>query len=93
MNRVSICAAVLAFCVPAAAFAANGLGPQGYASGGSSTIECDSSGNGRHRCAAPGFMGARLVRQLSHAPCTEGESWGFDQGDPAVWVAQAWPVG
>lgn len=87
MHRVPFIVAVIAFGIPAAALAANGPGPQGYSSGGGGTIECDSTGGGQHRCPTPGFMGARLVHQLSHAACTEGETWGFDQGDPAVWVS------
>lgn len=84
---VAAIAAIVALGMPALASAANGYGPRSDSSGGS-TIECDSSGNARHRCPAPGWMGARLVDQLSHAPCVEGETWGFDQGDPAVWVAK-----
>lgn len=87
MHRVSLIVAVLAFCIPVAGLAVAGPAPQSYSSGGGSTIECDSSGGGQHRCPAPGFVGARLVHQASHSPCTEGETWGFDQGDPAVWVS------
>ncbi|MBX3700733.1 MAG: DUF3011 domain-containing protein [Dokdonella sp.] len=87
MRRVQVMVAVATFCIPAAAWAANGYGPQGYSSGGGSSIECDSSGGAEHRCPARGFAGARLIQQLSRAACVEGETWGFDQGDPAVWVS------
>lgn len=84
---VAAIAAIVAFGAPRIASAAGGDTPQ-QQSDGSTTLECDSSSNAQHRCAAPGWMGARLVHQLSHAPCIEGETWGFDQGDPAVWVAK-----
>lgn len=82
---VAVIATVLGLGVAAPGWAANGYGPQAGSNGGN-TIECDSSGSAQQRCPAPGWTGARLVRQLSHAPCTEGETWGFDQGDGAVWV-------
>lgn len=86
MCRVSIIVAVLAFCIPIAVWAVAGPAPRSYSSGGGTT-ECDSSGSAQHRCPVPGFVGARVVRQASHSPCTEGEAWGFDQGDPAVRVS------
>jgi hypothetical protein len=49
-------------------------------------ITCSSSG-GYQRCPAPGsWGGARLVRQLSDAACTQGVSWGFERD--YIWVAR-----
>jgi hypothetical protein len=47
-------------------------------------ITCSSSG-GYERCHAPnGWRGARLVRQLSDAACTQGRTWGFEKD--YIWV-------
>ncbi len=55
-------------------------------SGSGQRIRCESD-NGRTRtCAVPGRGDVRLVRQLSKARCTEGQSWGRDRN--AVWVSR-----
>ncbi|MBS0566427.1 MAG: DUF3011 domain-containing protein [Proteobacteria bacterium] len=87
MRRIHFIVAGMAFYAISAFFAPNSYGARDYSSGGGKTIECDSTGGAQHRCSAPGYMGARLVQQVSHSACTEGETWGFDQGDPAVWVS------
>ncbi|MDZ3821985.1 MAG: DUF3011 domain-containing protein [Pseudoxanthomonas sp.] len=52
-------------------------------SGGESEFECRSRRNRYTRCDAPSRPTV-LVRQLSMAPCTEGQSWGVDDRGP--WV-------
>lgn len=53
---------------------------------GGGVFRCDSgSGRTRH-CAASTRGGVRLVRQVSRAPCIEGQTWGWDRG--GVWVSQ-----
>ncbi len=48
------------------------------------TVVCESPG-GFTRCPARFTeQGARLVRQLSNAACTEGRTWGYDRS--AIWV-------
>lgn len=86
--------------VPVAAFAqaagdAGALLPQSrqaflahsYAQNSTRTIECDSQSGHTERCPTRGGNSARMVQQLSHSACIEGETWGFDQGDAAVWVS------
>ncbi|HEX9893565.1 MAG TPA: DUF3011 domain-containing protein [Gemmatimonadales bacterium] len=48
------------------------------------TVVCESSG-GYHHCPVRfSERGARLVRQMSNAACTQGRSWGFDRD--GIWV-------
>ena len=47
-------------------------------------VTCESSGSLRTCPAATTWRGARLVKQLSKAPCLQGESWGFDRH--GIWV-------
>lgn len=61
----------------------SGQPPYGY--GGSGAFRCESN-EGRTRECATGGGYARLVRQLSDAPCIEGRTWG--QGNGRVWVSQ-----
>jgi hypothetical protein len=50
----------------------------------SQTLYCEST-DGRHRrCNTSVRRGARLMRQASKAPCTEGHSWGWDRD--GIWV-------
>lgn len=54
-----------------------------YGSGGD-VFRCESR-DGRTRECATGGRGARLVRQLSDAPCVQGRSWGSTRN--GVWVS------
>ena len=47
-------------------------------------VTCSSDNGGRHYCDADTRAGVQLVRQRSGSPCTQGESWGFD--DRGIWV-------
>lgn len=51
--------------------------------GAGERVTCASDGS-FYRCPADTDQGIRLVRQLSRAPCTPGESWGYDRGH--IWV-------
>ena len=62
-----------------------GSGQSSYGYGGSGVVRCESN-EGRTRECAIGGGYARLVRQLSDAPCVEGRTWG--QGNGRVWVSQ-----
>src|SRR5215831_17708332 len=51
---------------------------------GGQTITC-SSDNGRlNHCMVDTRGGVRLTRQISGSPCTQGQTWGFD--DRGIWV-------
>lgn len=56
---------------------------RGYSSGGPQ-VTCESQGNQRVECPMDTAGAVRVVRQLSHSPCTEGVSWGLFKH--AVWV-------
>jgi hypothetical protein len=56
---------------------------RGY-SGGNPEVTCESKGNQRVECPMDTAGAVRVVRQLSHSPCTEGSSWGLSKH--AVWV-------
>jgi hypothetical protein len=47
-------------------------------------ILCESNNNDRRYCQVDGRGGVRLSRQLSDARCTQGSTWGYDNG--GVWV-------
>lgn len=47
-------------------------------------ITCASNDQRTERCRVP-WREARLVRQLSHAACVRGRSWGLDRR--GIWVA------
>lgn len=49
-------------------------------------ILCESVGGERAECLAAPRARVSLVRQLSRAPCREGETWGAQGGK--IWVAQ-----
>lgn len=57
---------------------------RGYSSSGSSQVTCESVGNRRTECPMDTAGAVRVVRKLSHSPCTEGVSWGLSKH--AVWV-------
>ena len=49
-------------------------------------VRCESQRGGTERCEVDGGIAdARLVRQLSDAPCIEGRTWGRERG--FIWVA------
>jgi hypothetical protein len=50
------------------------------------SVTCESGGHLARCQAALTWRGARLVRQLSQAPCLQGETWGFERN--AIWVDQ-----
>src|SRR5262244_1931438 len=47
-------------------------------------VTCSSDDGGRHYCDADTRAGVQLIRQRSGSPCTQGETWGFD--DRGIWV-------
>ncbi len=47
-------------------------------------IPCSSDDGEKHYCTADTRYGARLVRQVSQAPCKQEESWGYDE--EGIWV-------
>ncbi|HEY4582537.1 MAG TPA: DUF3011 domain-containing protein [Lysobacter sp.] len=49
-------------------------------------LRCESDGGRTRECPVPDVRAVRLLRQLSHAPCDEGRSWGRRGG--AIWVAR-----
>ncbi|HZV23783.1 MAG TPA: DUF3011 domain-containing protein [Luteimonas sp.] len=54
--------------------------------GDDGTVRCES-GDGRTRqCPADTRGGVRLDRQLSRAPCIQGDTWGY--GPAGIWVAR-----
>lgn len=53
--------------------------------GNDALVRCESKNGGSERCEVDGGISdARLVRQLSSAPCIEGRTWGRDRG--FLWV-------
>lgn len=60
-------------------------GPQGYGGAYGTTFRCESNGGRLRECATGGDQ-VQLLRQLSHAPCLQGRTWGYARG--GVWVAQ-----
>ena len=64
-----------------------GYGGPGYGTGGGygGTFRCESRDNRTQRCGGGGQGRARLVRQLSDAPCIQGRTWGSDGN--GVWVS------
>lgn len=64
-----------------------GYGDPGYGSGAGygGRFRCESRDNRTQHCGAGGQGRARLVRQLSDAPCIQGRTWGSDGN--GVWVS------
>ena len=62
-------------------------GSGGYPGHGGSgdVFRCESKDNRTRECSTGGRGGARLVRQLSDAPCVQGRSWGTTRS--GVWVS------
>lgn len=50
------------------------------------TIRCESNDGRTHHCHIDIRGGARLLRQLSGAPCLQNRNWGWDR--EGVWVSQ-----
>ena len=48
------------------------------------TVTCASEDGEKHYCTADTRHGARMVKQTSQAPCTEGTNWGYDE--EGIWV-------
>lgn len=49
-------------------------------------VTCESKNNFNSECPAGGSP-VTLVRQLSHAPCQEGVTWGVNPSNGKIWVA------
>jgi hypothetical protein len=49
------------------------------------TLLCESKNGRTNRCPADTRDGVRLVTQLSHQGCYEGDTWGYERG--AIWVS------
>jgi hypothetical protein len=60
-----------------------GGGDDGY--GGPQAVRCESSDGRDRRCDVRVWRGVDLARQLSRAPCIEGQSWGWDRR--GIWVS------
>ena len=54
--------------------------------GDSGIVRCESGDNRTRECPVDTQGGVRLVRQLSKAPCVEGQTWGYGRG--GIWVTQ-----
>jgi hypothetical protein len=52
--------------------------------GGGQTITCSSNDGKRNYCNVDTRGGVRLSRQISGSPCTQGQTWGWD--NRGVWV-------
>ena len=48
-------------------------------------LRCESQSHQTNYCDADTRGGVRLVRQLSHAGCWEGDTWGYDRR--GIWVS------
>jgi len=48
------------------------------------TLTCSSDDMGRHFCRANTANGVQMIHQRSGSPCTQGYSWGYDNG--GIWV-------
>ncbi len=57
-------------------------GQPGYSGG--QTLTCSSNDGKRNYCNVDTRGGIRLTRQISGSPCTQGQTWGFD--NRGVWV-------
>jgi hypothetical protein len=57
---------------------------RGYSQGDGAQVTCESTGNQHVECPMDTRGEVRVVRQLSHSPCTQGVSWGLSKH--AVWV-------
>src|SRR5215472_10125791 len=51
---------------------------------GGRTITCSSDNGSRNVCNADTRGGVRLNRQISGSPCTQGQTWGWD--NRGIWV-------
>lgn len=58
-------------------------GYDGY--GGPQSVRCESGDGRGKRCGLRVWRGVDLARQLSRAPCIEGQSWGWDHR--GIWVS------
>jgi len=63
---------------------AAGVRPAAAQLGEGRNVTCESSGRLVRCQAALTWRGARLVRQVSNAPCLQGGTWGFERN--AIWV-------
>ena len=65
----------------------NGYQDNGYGNGyrHSRTVRCESTNSRRTFCRVNAYDGVRIVRQISHAACIEGRSWGSN--DRGIWVS------
>ena len=71
MNNQILMSATLSMLIPLAAFA--------------DEVTCESRDGQRNECPMDTRGAVRVVEQLSHAPCTEGVSWGLFKH--SVWVS------
>jgi hypothetical protein len=75
-----LAALFLTFLLPRTSLGFTGAGQRG----GGQTITCSSDNGRRNFCNADTSRGVRLSRQISGSPCTQGQTWGFD--DRGIWV-------
>ena len=59
----------------------------GSAAAQAASVTCESVNFRNQECTVPGGPVA-LVRQLSRDDCIEGQTWGFDRDNNAIWVSQ-----
>lgn len=53
-------------------------------SAGQTSLICESQNNQRQYCAADTRGGVSVLRQMSQAPCTQNQTWGYD--GRGIWV-------
>jgi len=53
--------------------------------GGPQSVRCESSDGRGRRCDLRIWRGVDIARQLSRAPCVEGQTWGWDRR--GIWVS------
>src|SRR6267143_976377 len=83
-NRMRICRYIFVLVAVLSPFGRGTLAGQAPQGRQGQIIPCSSNDGEKHYCTADTRHGARLVRQLSQAPCKQGESWGYDE--EGIWV-------
>src|SRR6266550_2084136 len=83
-NRMRICRCIFVLVAALSPFGRGALARQAPQERQGQIIPCSSDDGEKHYCTADTRYGARLVRQVSQAPCKQEESWGYDE--EGIWV-------
>jgi hypothetical protein len=83
-NRMRICQCIFVLVAALSPFGRGALARQAPQERQGQIIPCSSDDGEKHYCTADTRYGARLVRQVSQAPCKQEESWGYDE--EGIWV-------